>query len=365
MSIEVIKCELSDVASSCDEENRLRKQFERAHDKHKIEILPYCADIEKADDVKEANIGEKKDSKSDKKEENEKRKLEPGMMYTNDDFVQFYQAADGQLSFLSAFNFNCLNYEFAAKDPVFEHQLEGCDENILRKPPFPDTIRSTVIEVEKIHLTADVQKRMKCFAHLPLCTDISMVELDLNNLLSNDTRLHFKKEFDRRRKKRQAKKDAEKKAEREVRMKEAERIEELKRGIQRIDPNDTFFHAPTSTEQNIFDEKDYVHSISGESISSPSPGSGTRMNFSSACLSESAFPQLNTSDTLSFPSLSSSTFPALSSVDTAPNSLAHHLKKKEDSKPSLKQSTVEPRPSSSRKKKTKGTVLFSTGGHRS
>mmetsp|Transcript_23502 Transcript_23502/g.35712 ORF Transcript_23502/g.35712 Transcript_23502/m.35712 type:complete len:661 (-) Transcript_23502:69-2051(-) len=365
MSIEVVKCELSDVASSWDEENRLRKQLERAHDKHKIEILPYCTEIEKADAAKRANVGEKEVTKTDDTEENQKGKLEPGMMYANDDCVQFYQAADGQLSFLSAFNFNCLNYEFAAKDPVFEHQLEDCDENISRKPPFPDTIRSTVIEVEKIHLTADMQKRMKCFAHLPLCTDISMVELDLNHLLSNNTRLHFKKDFERRKKKRQAKRDAEKKADREARMKEDVRIEELKKGIQRIDPNDTFFHAPT--EPNIFDEKDYEHSLSGVSILSPNPDSGTRMNFSSACLTESALPQLNTTDTFSFPSLSSpsSAFPALPSVNPAPNSLANHLKKKEESKQSLKPSTAVARPSSSRKKKTKGRVLFSTGGHRS
>ena len=302
------------------------------------------------------------------------RGFHPGTMYMTDDMVQYYQAVDGQLCFLSGFNLNCLSNEFAAKDPVFEAYNGGKDDDdhtLDNKPPFPDIVKGQVIDVEQVHLTPDILKRMPCFSHLPLYANITMVEIDINGYLSNDTRERFKKDMKRRKEKRQARKEAEKKADREARLKEEERVEDLKKGIQRIDPNDPFFRAPamsnpdTQISSNVFDLSDFNHSLHSEqdSISSPIErqtqtrnAAGSRpMSFSSAISARETFPTLDASNASAFPSLAAAA--ASTPRKEATGNVWGRDKKSVSQQPST--------PRGKKSIKGKKVILFSTGGRRS
>ena len=239
------------------------------------------------------------------------------------------------------------------------------DKKIEIKPPFPDIVKGQIIDMEQVHITPEVLKRMPCFSHLPLYSDITMVEIDINGSLSHKTRERFKKDMKKRREKRQAKRDAEKKAEREAQHKEEARIGELKRGIQRIDPDDPFFkmsmNESDTSSQNVFNAGDFTHSLQAEEMMSSASISQTPsrqvirnqpMSFSSACVERDAFPSLNSSNTTLFPSLA-----AASSLQTKSKKMAtgsawggHKVSQ-----------ALAPR---GKKNKGKKIVLFSTGGRR-
>ncbi len=458
LALQAVKHELELAVANADEENRLRLELDSIHDEHRMDVLPYKFSNENENEYKEqmqvsSDEGKEEDEleadgmidgvaavaaaletehverdqnistvdqesnntgnlainnvtltkKKKKKTTNgsKEQKLEPGMMYMGENCVQFYQAADGQLCFLSGFNLNCLSHEFSANDPGFriEDSSSSCPgsprrkqghgrdhrEDISSKPPFPDVIKGRVVEVERKHLTPDIRKRMGCFSHLPLYTDIILAELDIFHL-SKETRNHFKKDFERRKNKRRAKREVEKKAERDARLKEEERIEDLKRGIQRIDPNDTFFHSIPApiTDTNVFNQEDFAHALPGDihdqSNSTPNTRSGLsnqrpkaekKMSFSSACTSTSdnSFPSLNTSNSKAFPSLasasSSSSFPPLSSPKPTRSPWKSDAISSPMTSPSLSTSQTPSSGRSRKKGKGKKTVLFSTGGRRS
>ncbi len=452
-ALQAVQHELELAVANAEEENRLRLEWDSMHHKHRIDVLPYkehalenvCTDegtedgkteveaevapgtehVEECQDTNatgqdttngttntDAGLTMKEKMTKKKKNASKEQKLEPGMMYMGGNCVQFYQATDGQLCFLSGFNLNCLSYEFSANDPGFrlvedtasasgsprrkQSQSQDHHQEMSLKPPFPDVIKGRVVDVERKHLTPDVRKRMGCFSHLPLYTDIILAELDIFNL-SKETRRHFKKDIERRKNKRRAKREIEKKAEREARLKEEERIEDLKRGIQRIDPNDTFFHSmpvPT-TDTNVFNQEDFVHTLAlpngdvHDSYTDTASGLSSsytlqqrlktekKMSFSSACTSDNSFPSLDTSNSNAFPSLasasSSSSFPPLSS-SSSPKPSSSPWKSTSTSTGNVSSSKMTSpstqAPSSgtgSRRKKGKGkkTVLFSTGGRRS
>ena len=355
-----------------EDEHKINADFTKSQSKHRLDVLPYETAVDVSSQSQSLVDEGLCDSKSMASAEVKKKKgFAPGAMYMNEEMVQYYQASDGQLCFLSGFNLNCLSNEFSSKDPLFaafssadKHAhttgmpgMPNTDE-IVQKPPFPDVIRGQVIDVEHVHLTPDICKRMPCFSHLPLYSDITMVELDINGSLSEETRQRFKKDMKRRKEKRQAKKEAEKKADREARRKEEERIEELRKGIQRIDPNDPFFR-PTSvgyehSSPNIFSASDFTHSLTNEQESQPSARAQDPrrqpMNFSSACTAREEFPSIHASSETSFPSLSASlSTPAQPATDGTGSSWGS------------------PSAARVRKGKAKGkkVVLFSTGGKRS
>jgi RING-finger-containing E3 ubiquitin ligase len=331
MALQAVTLELDSAVATAEDEERLQMALSNLHERSKINVRPYSWSHENEN----YTSNEKCESQSAAKSKN-KRGFVPGFMYVNDDSVQFYQSADGQLCFLSGFNLNCLSYEFSSKDPIFESHLkvektpatkDSSDtiSSVHFKPPFPDVIKGRVIDVECLHLTPDVRKRMPCFSHLPLYTDITMVELDINDYLSDTTKKHFKKDMERRKQKRQARREAEKKLERESKRKEEERIEQLKKGIQKVDPNDPFFHAaPLSYDApsaNTFDPSDFEQFLPVKknvaTADSLQPNLQTRaatnrISFSSICASNGGTRSgLNVLDHSSFPLLSPSTQSAL------------------------------------------------------
>ena len=175
-------------------------------------------------------------------------------MYLDDGAVHFYQSVDGQIVFLHGFNMTCLSWEFNKYLPTHEDQQHDSQHDhpqpTLDRPPLPDQIEGIVVELETIHLTPEVRKRMPFLSHLPLYMDVTFVELDLNHLLSESTKQRFKAEFIKRRKRRQAKLSRERREDRALQAQEEERIQARKAKLQIIDPIDPFFHVqppPTTT----------------------------------------------------------------------------------------------------------------------
>ena len=186
----------------------------------------------------------------------------PASMYSEEGAVHFYQAEDGQLVFLNGFNMTCLLTDFAKNLP---------GETEVVQSPLPDILEGAVVEMETMHLTAEVRKRMPFLSHLPLYTDIVLVELDLHHVLSEATKQKFKADLAKRKKKRQGKFYAEKREDREREKEELNRIHELKARFKEIDPNDAFFRvseaAPPSEPQLSGD--DFGPSVSRQSADTP------------------------------------------------------------------------------------------------
>lgn len=378
MALQAVSFELASALTEAEQEEKLQVSISHLHQKSEVKVRPYSWTHNIESDML---LDEKCESHCISKAKN-KKTFVPGSMYMNDDSVQFYQSTDGQLCFLSGFNLNCLSYEFSSKDPIFEahnkaektptmSDSSGILSSVNLKPPFPDIVKGRVIDVECLHLTPDVRRRMSCFSHLPLYTYITMVELDMNDYLSDATKTHFRKDMERRKQKRQARKEAEKKLEREAKQKEQERIDQLKKGIQRVDPNDPFFHAtPLSCDTlsaNKFDPSDFeqylpVKKNAGTSRSSqPNVQSrgATKLSFSSICASNGTPSDLNMLDGSSFPSLS--TVSQNSFAASSPSFVSKtHATSSTDHASKLGQGP----PSSNRRKKgrEKGIILFSTSG---
>jgi len=375
MALQVVQVEHANAIATAVEERRLQTALSKLHEKESIEVLPFANVMieDTTNEITENNeCTDDSNQATTEKRPKSKGGFVPGTMYANDDTLQFYQATDGQLCFLSGFNLNCLSHEYSVKDPIFEAYAneEGVNNKLHDpKPPFPDIVKGRVIDVDHLHLTPDVRNRMRCFSHLPLYTDITLVEIDINGNLTEATRNICKKEMDRRRKKRQAAREAEKKAEREAKQKEDARIDDLKRGIQRIDPNDSFFHAAAAAapleDTNVFDASDFAQFLpASKSNTTSSPRSRENqtkgISFSSVCATTSAFPCLDTRNASFFPSLTSTNeaFPSLSSSAGRPSTA-----------PSPNSSPWAGNNISSTAKGKKGgkgkkVVLFSTGGKR-
>lgn len=287
--------------------------------------------------------------------------------------VNFYQAEDGQLIFLNGFNMTCLLSDYSRGPPP---TFGNTEHNVPTQPPLPDWIEGRVLEIEKVHLTADVRKRMPVFSHIPLYCDINFVELDLNHILTEATRRKFKVEFAKRRQRRQSKVEAEKRADRAAEREEMERINERKARLQTINPDDEFFRvAPAVTVgEDVMDPESFGPVLGSNNSNTVSTTSGQQqqpaappISFSEACrrghdsatiiLSDNAFPSLGG------PSSSSSrseAFPALGSSGSTTNP------SEVDKKPSGAVLMASNAPSGGKKTKKKGQklVLFSTGGQR-
>lgn len=232
--------------------------------------------------------------------------------------THFYQCEDGQLCFLARFNMSCLLADFSPKVPDVESLAKPRDSlNYWQRRkllPLPDSLEGEILEIESVHLTPDLRKRMPFLGHLPLYTDIHFVELDLNSLLSIECKKKFKAEFDKRRKRRQGKVKAEKREDKLAQKKEEERIKELKARMQQIDPNDDFFQVSLPEEPVDLTGDAFGPAISGSSsagagspaVTAATAGSRPAFSFSNVCQSGGAFPVLAANQDLNFPSLGSS-----------------------------------------------------------
>jgi hypothetical protein len=261
---------------------------------------------------------------------------------------QLYQAADGQLVFLNGFNMTCLLSDFSRSRP---------DQSDAMPYPLPDSIEGRILEVERKNLTPELRKRLPFLSHLPLLADIVFVELDLNHILTDQTKQKFKADLDKRRKRRQSKVKAEKRADRVAQKEETERINERRARSQLIDPDDNFFHQYVPEEPTLTAE-DFAASIGGvmtEQTTIPAVRSVQGLNFSSAVRRDNG---LVVSSTEAFPTLGS----AVSIPSTSSNNKAVG---RWDTQPTSTSVAGMPgKKGGSRKKGGKGKLLFSTGGQR-
>ena len=310
-----------------------------------------------------------------------RKKLEfpqASMYLDNEGSTQFYQCEDGQLCFLSRFNMSCLLSDFSTKVPDQEALRPGKALNFWQRRrllPLPDSVEGEIIEIESIRLTPEIRKRLPFLAHLPLYTDIRFVEIDLNNLLSMETKRKFKADFEKRRKRRQSKIKAEKREDKMARKLEEERINELKARMHQIDPDDEFFQvAPPPEEPLDLTSEAFGPAISGSQNGElrPTPAvaaAAPSFSFSNVTQSGGAFPALSTTNSeANFPSLGASApsrrtppaptwgSPSRSKTSAAAASPTSGPGVAEVSKPAV--------PGPKKKSKGKKIVLFSTGGQR-
>lgn len=340
MAIEAVQVELNEAMSMKIEEDQLNLSNKMKQSENICNIIPYSYFTK--DWNSNAANDEATTEQNEITMESKYGSFIPGAMYHDDDTFQFYQSVDGQLCFLSGFNLNSLAFEFSGKQSLDDIPPDEW------KPPFPDTIEGSVVEVERLHLTTDIRKRMKCFSHLPLYTDITIVELDLNQQLSQRTKEHFKKDIIARHKKRLAKREAEKKAEKDAQRIEDERLSEIRSRFTRIDPNDTFFQSSIGEDikESDFNESDFLpmqpivkkKSQQWPNITHAQSHNSEHLSFSSVCASNGRYPSLN----------SDAAFPSLSSSNQATTASAYA-------------STASNRKGGDKGKKI---VLFSTGGRR-
>jgi RING-type zinc-finger len=248
-----------------------------------------------------------------------------GSMYADPDeeFV-FYQAEDGTLCFLSSFNVNCVRSDYSVSLPGLF--LEGDEsgyqrlssEGKRRLRPLPDYVEGKILEIERLQLTPELCKRIRFLSHLPMYTDIVFVEINLGHLLSNETKKHFRKEFQKRKLARNNKLTTEVREDARIRLQEEKRISELKARMKRIDPDDAFFHSPppqTSLINSNFLADDFGPAVAGQAGTGPTFPATTLAHrvdpsapsFSTVARLQDPFPSLNSAHRRDeFPSLGSS-----------------------------------------------------------
>ena len=316
----------------------------------------------------------------------QRKKLDNGSMYLDaSNSVHLYQAEDGQLVFLNGFNMTCLLSDFSKGPPDDsspndnEKGKQQNRETTKRQAgPLPDFLEGRVLEKETVHVTSEIRKRMPFLNHIPLYTDVVFVELDINHVLSEETKRKFKNDLAKRRKKRQSKVQAEKRADRQAKREDQDRINARKARLQTIDPEDEFFRAVVvpPPEPVPPEPSDFGPVLGGEPVSSSneladevvaagqthgiSPPSSS-FSFSQAAQRANAIEE--------FPALSSSeAFPTLGSQPTPAPSRRGGSATWQSGRSSTKMASSEVAGGSpgGKKKKKKGQklVLFSTGGAR-
>jgi hypothetical protein len=92
---------------------------------------------------------------------------------------------DGQFIFLHPLNVKMLQKEFGM------YHL------------FPESISAPILELEEVTQTEEVRRRTRYLGHLPIGCDYLFCELDLSNLVSDDTLNAFSIELARRQKRRE------------------------------------------------------------------------------------------------------------------------------------------------------------------
>ena len=285
-----------------------------------------------------------------------------GSMYVEEDEFVFYQAEDGTLCFLSGFNMKCLQTEYATS-----LLREG---DAVARPPLPDVIQGHIVDIDRILLNREQRQRYRFLAHLPLDSEIVMVELNIGHLLGNETRKQFQKEFKKRMHTRVNRQAVEKMADEKGRRLEEQRINKLKARFQRIDPNDEFFRRPEPEPQPVLTGEEFGPSIAASvSVVRSSPDASS--NAANPALSFSQIIQTRTGlRETDFPALAGDSFPSLgSSPPKAPTS--HKWGQPQVTATSKSQVDVDAFSSNShgqlsdgiKRGKGKKVLLFSTGGH--
>ena len=172
-------------------------------------------------------------------------KLEEESESDSHDTFSFYQVSDGQQCFLSSFNLKLLTEEY-----------------VSHGKPLPNEVFGPVIDVETCHLAADARNRKRFLSHLPLFTDVQFVEIDINRILSKETKNKFQSEISKRAERRKHKRNNEKRM-----LKAMEKVGKPKFG-QVIDPNDDFFHVGSyESQSSILDERNFESSFATSEVS--------------------------------------------------------------------------------------------------
>ena len=398
MSLEAVQAEYDAAVSLSDEQTKLTNEQEsRYANINKVKVAPYsfingdgfCCKLGKKarsnsiDSIEKENESKSQKKKAKSRPRSKSMQLIPGTTYLDDDCVQFYQAIDGQLCFLCGFNLKCLAYEFMDKDLSIKSSSEkkkigdngvssnkSASETNPVRPPFPDSIHGQIVDVQTVHLTPEVRRRMAFTSHLPLYIDINLVEINLTQYLSPKTQERFRCELEQRKKKRQAQRNSERKAKKKAEREEHERIERLKQGMQRIDINDEFFHAPSAIHQDEDFTGDafgpsilssQVNSYSAQSAQAISHPNSIHRTYGSVCASNGFFPQLDATNDSVFPSLGSS---ASRSSGSSSSSSINPVKTNNYSGQSSKGLKTQSTWATKSKKKDK-VLLFSSGARRS
>ncbi|CAG8468865.1 11168_t:CDS:10 [Diversispora eburnea] len=136
-----------------------------------------------------ANIPQKNDPKS----KNKSVQQQPvSSSSSSEGTYHFYQSDDGQHIYLHPLNIRILKQEFLA----YEF--------------FPNEISVKISGIEESTITEDLRKRFKYLSHLPLSCDVTFLEVDLKNIVSDSTLQSFSKELLQRDKRRKEKEKREK-----------------------------------------------------------------------------------------------------------------------------------------------------------
>ncbi|CAG8665050.1 7777_t:CDS:2, partial [Acaulospora colombiana] len=88
---------------------------------------------------------------------------------SNDGFYHFYQSEDGQHIYLHPLDIRVLKQEFGSYER------------------FPNEITVKIIGVEETTITEELRKRCKYLGHLPLSCDVTFLEVDLKEIVSDLT----------------------------------------------------------------------------------------------------------------------------------------------------------------------------------
>jgi len=118
-------------------------------------------------------------SSQDDKPNNEKKPIES-------DSYWYYQSADNQMLFLHPLCSKMLIHEYGGDFTKFPHHLKQCK----------------IIEIENVELEEDLRKRYPILRHVPCGCMISLVEIDMRNIVSKETYNLFTKDIKQRKYKR-------------------------------------------------------------------------------------------------------------------------------------------------------------------
>lgn len=114
----------------------------------------------------------------------------------------FYQSSDGQPLFLHALNVQMLVKQYGA--------LEKC----------PTVIKAKILEKEGSVMTEELRDRLRYLRHLPVPTNFEVAELEMNQILSEETMKLFKDQVEKRKRNRDRKLKDEKRREKKIKYEE-------------------------------------------------------------------------------------------------------------------------------------------------
>lgn len=116
---------------------------------------------------------------------------EPTGPYVND-YIYFYQSADGQHIYLNSFNIRMLKQQFG--------ELKDC----------PHSITAKIVDIHRQTVTDEIRKRFPHMRHLPISCEFRIAEVEFEeSTLSSETLKAFESEIANRRRQRKRKEKAE------------------------------------------------------------------------------------------------------------------------------------------------------------